>query len=196
MPSSTSKIVAQYECSEDHVPTRLYRIRYSGNQSLNSRARPSFKSSDEFKTAVELHLTWCSCEPTPFVSLFADQDHAEQWAQHLLGHGYRDVVLLEIDSSKLGPLFRVLELVDDQEVRTTLPEQMYEDEYLVLRRVPRGSVVNRIAVARDDAVEAEGNDYESSGSDSSEEDEPDSRLREYLEGLDVDYNDRRPEVVL
>ncbi|OWY96585.1 hypothetical protein PHMEG_00033118 [Phytophthora megakarya] len=144
MPSTTAKIVAQYEC--DQIPSKLYRVRYSGNQSLKSRCRPAFTVSNDFKTAVEQHLTWCSCEPTPFVSLFGDQNHAMNWAHHLLEHGYHDVVLLEIDSSRLGPLFRVRDLVTNHKVQTTLPEYMYQDEYLVLRKIPRRSIINKISV--------------------------------------------------
>ncbi|KAE9348134.1 hypothetical protein PF008_g7497 [Phytophthora fragariae] len=130
MPSTTSKIMAQYECGEGQVPARLFRVRYSGNQSLKARAKPSFKSPSDFKVMVESHLKWCSCEPTPFVSLFASKDHAITWARQLLGHGYRDVVLLEIDAGRLSPLFCVRDLVQHRGVRTTLAGYLYEDEYL------------------------------------------------------------------
>ncbi|KAG6615370.1 elongator complex protein 6 [Phytophthora cinnamomi] len=153
MPSTTSKIVAQYECREDQIPARLYRVRYSGNPSLKARAKPSFKSPNDFKATVEAHLTWCSCEPTPFVSLFASKDHAMTWAQHLLEHGYRDVILLDVDSGRLGPLFRVRDLVENREIRTTLPEHLYEDEYLVLRKIPKRSVVSGAGVLRVSTVE-------------------------------------------
>jgi hypothetical protein len=171
MPSTASKIAAQFACSAEKLPDKLYRVRYSGNQSLKARTRPAFKSTRAFKQIVELHLKWCSCEPTPFVSLFATESHAASWAQHLLEHGYRDVVILEIDPSRLSALFRVWELVDRKDVSTTLPQYMYDDEFLVLRKIPRRSIVNKTAVARDDAVELEDeSDYDSSDSDGMDSD--------------------------
>ncbi|KAE8893186.1 hypothetical protein PF005_g7946 [Phytophthora fragariae] len=162
MPSTTSKIMAQYECGEGQVPARLFRVRYSGNQSLKARAKPSFKSPSDFKVMVESHLKWCSCEPTPFVSLFASKDHAITWARQLLGHGYRDVVLLEIDAGRLSPLFCVRDLVQHRGVRTTLPGYLYEDEYLVLRKIPKKSVVGGAGVLQVDTIEQGEPDYESS----------------------------------
>ncbi|KAL3662193.1 hypothetical protein V7S43_012992 [Phytophthora oleae] len=179
-----SKIVAQFECSKNQVPSPLFRVRYSGNQSLKARSKPTFKSASDFKTAVELHLQWCSCEPTPFVSVFADKEHATKWAQRLLEHGYHDVVLLELDSSKLGALFNVRELVVRQEIETSLAEYLYEDEFLVLREIPKASIISTLPV---NCCQT-GVDYESS--DSSEE-EIDTRLSRYLKALDLEY-ERRP----
>ncbi|GMF43715.1 unnamed protein product [Phytophthora fragariaefolia] len=143
-------------------------FRYSGNQSLKARAKPSFKSPSDFKTAVEYHLKWCSCEPTPFVSLFASKDHAETWARQLLDHGYRDVVVLEIDSGRLGPLFRVRELVELRGVHTTLPEHLYEDEFLVLRKISKRSVVGGAGVLQANVNGKYDPAYESSDTDGEE----------------------------
>ncbi|KAL4102444.1 hypothetical protein PRIC1_006189 [Phytophthora ramorum] len=165
MPSTTSNLVAQFECTEDQVPERLYRVRYSGNQSLKARVKPAFKSEGDFKQAVEQHLTWYSCERTPFVSLFANKDHAGTWAQRLLEHGYHDVVLLEVDASRLGSLFCVRDLVNRQGVHTTLSERMYEDEFLVLRKIPRRSVLDKTVVSLDSVTEEETASYHSSDSE-------------------------------
>ncbi|KAG2813598.1 hypothetical protein JG687_00012196 [Phytophthora cactorum] len=133
---ATSKIVAQYECRRDQEPVSLYRACYSGSESLKARSRPSFKSTSELKTTVELHLKWCNCEPIPFVSLLANEDHAMSWSQCLLEHGYHDVFVVEINSSRLLSLFWVQELVNHQGVATNLPPYMYADEILVLRKIP------------------------------------------------------------
>ncbi|KAF1795856.1 Protein kinase-like domain [Phytophthora cactorum] len=92
-----------------------------GSESLKARSRPSFKSTSELKTTVELHLKWCNCEPIPFVSLLANEDHAMSWSQCLLEHGYHDVFVVEINSSRLLSLFWVQELVNHQGVATNLP---------------------------------------------------------------------------
>ncbi|KAG1697291.1 hypothetical protein DVH05_016575 [Phytophthora capsici] len=178
-----SKIIRQFECSKNQVPNPLFRVQYSGNQSLKARCKATFKTTSDFKAAVELHLQWCSCKPTPFVSMFADREHATTWAQRLLEHGYTDVFLLEIDSSKLGSLFDVRELVIHQEIKTSVPEYLYEDEFLVLYEIPKTSIIRKTSVNRSETSDT----YESS--DSSEE-EIETELSRYLKALDVEYDKR------
>ncbi|KAL4102445.1 hypothetical protein PRIC1_006190 [Phytophthora ramorum] len=140
MVSTASKIAARYECDAAEIPNVLWRVRYTG-QSLKARAKPSFKTKEEFKKAVERHLNWSSRMPTPFVSLFGSQDHAVKWARRHLELGYDDVFLLKVNASKLGSVFRVRYLVQDADIHTVLPEKMYNDEFLVLRKISRRSIL-------------------------------------------------------
>ncbi|KAG6950757.1 hypothetical protein JG688_00014016 [Phytophthora aleatoria] len=109
--------------------------------SLKARAKPAFKTKKQFKRAVELHLNWSNRIPTPFVALFGTQEHAVNWAKSHFKLGYDDVFLLKIDASKLGPIFQVRYLVQDSDIHTLLPDSMYNDEFLVLRKITRRSII-------------------------------------------------------
>ncbi|GMF25894.1 unnamed protein product [Phytophthora lilii] len=126
--------------------------------------------------AVEMHLKWCSCEPTPFVSLFGDEAHAINWARKLLENRQQDVFLLELDSSKLGLVFCVRDLVLHHGAHTTLPESMYEDEYLVLRKIVKRNVTAVTVVSQVTALDSPRNesDFHSESSDDSDSDEEQS----------------------
>ncbi|KAF1795860.1 Protein kinase-like domain [Phytophthora cactorum] len=136
LSSMSHKIAARYECDGKEVPRVLWRVRYTG-QSLKARAKPAFKTKKQFKRAVELHLNWSNRIPTPFVALFGTREHAVNWAKSHFELGYDDVFLLKIDASKLGPIFQVRYLVQDSDIHTLLPESMYNDEFLVLRKITR-----------------------------------------------------------
>ncbi|KAG3090025.1 hypothetical protein PI124_g17316 [Phytophthora idaei] len=140
LSSTSNKIAARYECDGKEVPRVLWRVRYTG-QSLIARAKPAFKTKKQFKRAVELHLNWSNRIPTPFVALFGTREHAVNWAKSHFELGYDDVFLLKIDASKLGPIFQVRYLVQDSDIHTLLPESMYNDEFLVLRKITRRSII-------------------------------------------------------
>lgn len=124
MLSSTSDTIASYyECDGKQVPNVLWRVRYTG-QSLKARAKPSFRSKEQFKREVELHLNWNNRIPTPFVALFGSRELAVKWAKRNFELGYDDVFLLKLDASKLGSIFRV-----------------NNDEFLVLRKINRRSII-------------------------------------------------------
>ncbi|OWY98050.1 hypothetical protein PHMEG_00031284 [Phytophthora megakarya] len=115
-------------------------IRYTG-QSLKARAKPSFKTKEQFKKALELHLNWSNRVPTPFMSLFGTREHAVKWARHHFELGYDDVFLLKVDASKLGSIFRVRYLVQDSDIDTKSSKDTYNDECLVLRKISRRSII-------------------------------------------------------
>jgi hypothetical protein len=170
MSSSTSaKIAARYECAGKEVPKVLWRVRYTG-QSLKARAKPSFKTKQQFKQAVELHLNWSSRTPTPFVSLFGSRANAVQWARRHFQLGYDDVFLLKVDASKVGPVFRVRYLVQDSDIHTLLPQSVFNDEFLVLRKIPRRSLIRETYLSCSD----EYSDEERRSDDSTKPEEEDS----------------------
>lgn len=140
LSSTTSKVTARYECDGKEVPKVLWRVRYTG-QSLKARDKPSFKTKQQFKRAVELHLNWSNRVPTPFMSLFGSRERAVKWARGHFELGYDDVFLLKIDASKLRPLFCVRYLVQDTNIYALLPGSMYNDEFLVLRKISRRSII-------------------------------------------------------
>ncbi|KAK1938957.1 hypothetical protein P3T76_009032 [Phytophthora citrophthora] len=162
---SSDNIVRRYKCSDNDKPFRLYRVQYGGNTSFTARCEPSFHSENEFKISVEQHLNWGNRYPTPFVSTFADCRHAKYWARQRVKNGARYVVILEIDPSQLGPIFRVLQLVRDYGVSTNLLEHMYRDEYLILQKIRKRSIIGTEVIRRDDPDES--GDDESDESDDS-----------------------------
>lgn len=156
MLSSTSNtIVARYECDGKDVPRVLWRVRYTG-QSLKARAKPAFKTKQQFKRAVEMHLDWSNRIPTPFVTLFGTREHAVKWAKSHFELGYDDVFLLKINASKLGSIFQARYLIQDPD--------FHNDEFLVLRKIPRRSIIRETYLSC-----AEGDSSDDSVGRSSEE---------------------------
>ncbi|KAG3090022.1 hypothetical protein PI124_g17318 [Phytophthora idaei] len=154
-------IANRYECRENEIPASLYRVQYDESTSLTARGDPVFNTNAEFKTAVQDHLNWYNRQPTPFVSTFADYQHALNWANRLIGNGRaRQVVILELDASKLGWLFSVSKLVKNGHITTHLPENMYQDEYLVLSSISSQSIIRKTVVSRRDLVESSSDEDE------------------------------------
>uniref|UniRef100_K3WHV6 DUF7587 domain-containing protein n=1 Tax=Globisporangium ultimum (strain ATCC 200006 / CBS 805.95 / DAOM BR144) TaxID=431595 RepID=K3WHV6_GLOUD len=113
MDPNTLEVVKTFWCEP---PSTLWRIQY-GNNSLCARASPDFHDKDKFKDAVELHLDWYNRKPTPFVSSFENQIHATSFAKCLLKNGHKDVRLYPIDTTHLGPVFRVRDLNPSENTR-------------------------------------------------------------------------------
>ncbi|GMF25893.1 unnamed protein product [Phytophthora lilii] len=163
--TTSSNIVARYACDGKEVPKVLWRVRYTG-QSLKARAKPSFKTKQQFKRAVELHLNWSNRIPTPFICLFGTRAHAENWARRHYELGYDDVFLLKVDTSKLGPVFCVRHLVQDSDIHT--PQGMYNDEFLALRKIPRRSIIRETYLSCIDERSSEGSEDSQFGRSSNE----------------------------
>lgn len=80
----------EYRCSVNDLPQRLYRVDYLGSQTTCSD-EDGFQAADTttlyskdkmdlFKEAVVNHLDWNSHGASPFISVFSDREHAENWA--------------------------------------------------------------------------------------------------------------------
>ena len=100
-----------------YVPRRLYRVDYEDAMTEYIPGRgfeaaifvpESELSADPalFIRSIEDHLDWYSEVPSPFISLFSDRWHAENWAQtwskNKEGQAYR---VFEIDGTQLDPAF-------------------------------------------------------------------------------------------
>jgi hypothetical protein len=166
MDSATSRVVARYECHD--VPDVLYRVQYDDATSLRARAKPVFQTPRAFKTAVERHINWASRERTPFVSTFADREHAINWARHCVNGGRSyEAVVISLDVYRLGHIFRVRDLVHTRVVTTNLRESLFRDEYLVLGEIRRRSVFDETLISKDSSEE-ESSDYYPLSDDSSD----------------------------
>ncbi|OWY98051.1 hypothetical protein PHMEG_00031285 [Phytophthora megakarya] len=155
-----ARIVNQYQCYESEIPQRLYRVQYDGVWSLEARVQPSFRSKREFKRDVEDHLDWSNRNSTPFVSTFSSRRHAINWAHQRLDDGFRDVTVLQLDPWRVGPIFSVLNLVQDRtlQVYTDMPQHMYYDEYLVLDRIDESSRMREVFRYFGDGYDSEESD--------------------------------------
>ena len=80
----------QLRCSSNSLPRYLYRVQYPGSQtqlapdgSLEARDLQSFYAEHEtalFRQSVLNQMTWAWREPQPFITVFSDKKHAENWA--------------------------------------------------------------------------------------------------------------------
>ncbi|OWY96584.1 hypothetical protein PHMEG_00033117, partial [Phytophthora megakarya] len=75
------------------------------------------------------------------------REHAVKWARHHFELGYDDVFLLKVDTSKLGAIFRVRYLVQGSDIDTQLSKDTYNDEFLVLRKISRRSIIRETYVS-------------------------------------------------
>ncbi|KAG2775431.1 hypothetical protein Pcac1_g14009 [Phytophthora cactorum] len=66
-------------------------------------------------------------------------------------------MILELDAFKRGWLFSVLK---NGHITTHLPENMYQDEYLVLSSISSQSIISKIVVSRRDLIESSSDEDE------------------------------------
>jgi hypothetical protein len=81
----------EYICLALDVPSKRYRVHYPGSQTAFSSQRgftasdttKTFRSGelDKFRHAIEEQFTWGFRGPLPFISLFSDKRHAENWGR-------------------------------------------------------------------------------------------------------------------
>jgi hypothetical protein len=86
-----------YTRSSWDLPDELYRVHYPESRTTFS-IQQGFEASDtaktfgadelnDFKRAIEKHFTWSCRDPLPFISLFSDRKHAENWGRMEPWHG-------------------------------------------------------------------------------------------------------------
>ena len=74
-----------------NAPDQLYRVDYSGSRTRYTPLE-GFKATDtlkvfdadeldDFKQAIEKHFHWRFRELDPFITLFSDREHAENWGR-------------------------------------------------------------------------------------------------------------------
>lgn len=153
----------QYRCRPEELPRSLYRVHYSGSQTtrtdegLEAADTATFYGDSErerglFKQAVEDHFTWGYRGHSPFISLFSDRNHAENWGCTEPWRGsnaHREQwTLYTIDTSLLEEIyvFKVSRLVNALGLR--IPEKAEQHEqgsYICLHRVPAHAILEEEA---------------------------------------------------
>ena len=148
-----------YVCSD--VPPELYRVDYPGSRTTWT-SQEGFKATDtsrafgekdlpDFKESIVRSFTWGCRDPLPFISLFSDREHAENWGckkpwlgNHRSEGGW---ALYVIDTTELRSttlLFKLSNLV--RRLSLNIPQgaqQHIEGAYLCLHRIPTAAIVEK-----------------------------------------------------
>ncbi|KAH1445745.1 hypothetical protein KXW65_003964 [Aspergillus fumigatus] len=153
----------EYRLSNESVPSRLYRIDYPGSRTGYSKSedfiaahrRKTYadQANSEFKRDIVKQFTWDCRDPVPFISLFSDREHAENWGlkQPWVGKApylsRSNWALYVIDTNRLEDacFFRLQDLVECLGLR--LPDkadQHISGTYLCLHNIPPAAILERI----------------------------------------------------
>ncbi|KAF1848109.1 uncharacterized protein K460DRAFT_264164, partial [Cucurbitaria berberidis CBS 394.84] len=148
-----------YVCSKAKVPKRLYRINYPESQTVFSSTTglsaadttKIFSANDltEFKQAIRNQFTWDFRGSPPFISLFSDREHAENWGckEPWCGEGgpVGNRSLHVIDTTRLEGTSYLFKLNILMEVlHLSIPVcagEHIRGAYLCLHHIPRTAIV-------------------------------------------------------
>lgn len=120
---------------------------------------------------------------SPFISIFTDLLHAEDWAmkwnQRNSGSGKSPARILEIDCGKITRLLSVKEVVDSLGIVIEgLEPEQYEDEYLAVNQIPAEAILKESPVdflvttsSSDGYLMETGNDHENNDDDENDDDD-------------------------
>lgn len=148
-----------YICSNFDLPDELYRVHYPGSRTTFS-SLDGFTAADttkvfgtdqliEFNRAIENQFTWSCRAPLPFIALFSDREHAENWG---LKQPWRGRVgpegswsLHVIDTTIMRSTYHFFKLSDlAEELDLNVPEragQHIRGAFLCLHRIPTEAIV-------------------------------------------------------
>jgi hypothetical protein len=138
------------------LPTRFYRVHYPSSHTTFTNFR-GFSASDTqtfyphdaqqalFFQSLRCHSKWSDSTPSPYISVFSDKRHAENWAlEWSRNNSCVGCEVFEIDSSSLGNVyvFSVARMSWQLQARPSeLVDRLDPDEYLCLHRIPAEAVV-------------------------------------------------------
>ncbi|KAM5357656.1 hypothetical protein ACJZ2D_016044 [Fusarium nematophilum] len=146
----------QFRCLPEDLPRELYRVHYPESQTTCSAE--GFLASDTitvyndierdlFKAAVENQFTWGYRSPLPFIAVFSDRDHTENWAckepWHGPSHRRGQWTLNKIDTAELcnTHIFKLSQLITALGVR--IPDraaQHAKGAFLCLHKIPARAI--------------------------------------------------------
>ena len=145
-----------FRCTQEELPSQLWRVQYKCSQTKESDEGnllaadthtfydDSQEDLEDFRQSVTDHCTWKHREPTPYISLFSDEDHARNWAMKPFNSTGDDCTLLTIDTKMLEGVyvFRLQTLVDDLSIK--IPEKASGNiprAYICLHRIPNAAII-------------------------------------------------------
>ena len=145
-----------------YVPRKLYRVDYENTWSEYIPQR-GFEAAaftpyahlsawpNLFIRSVEAHLDWKSGVRSPYISLFSQNRHAENWAAKWTDrHPGKSCCVFEIDGMKLDRL----SLFHPYSMRSYLGADSWigPHEYLYLHFVPEDAIMHQLVVTSDFSV--------------------------------------------
>jgi len=141
----------RFRLDQRMLPTFLYRVDYPGSQTsytrgtgFTARDTTSFYSEDsDFRKSVVEAFTWSCRNPSPYIAVFSEKSHAENWAHSWSDrNGYVcDVVTLDTRNFSNTHVFHLSALV--AQLGIVLPDgaqQHQRGAYLCLHRIPAAAV--------------------------------------------------------
>lgn len=134
---------------------------------------------------------------SPFISIFTDLLHAEDWAmkwnQRNSGSGKSPARILEIDCGKITRLLSVKEVVDSLGIVIEgLEPEQYEDEYLAVNQIPAEAILKEspvdflVSSSSDGCLMETRNDHENHDDDDRNDDDDDHVHNIIIEGHEED----------
>jgi hypothetical protein len=149
----------EYICSTWDLPNKLYRVHYPGSRTAFS-SQQGFTASDVTKVfrsgelngfgkAIEKQFTWSCRDPLPFISLFSDERHAENWGRKEPWRGHKGSegkwtlhVVDTVELRKTTHIFRLSDLVE--RLNLDVPEgagQHIQGAFICLHHIPASAIV-------------------------------------------------------
>ncbi|KAL3713643.1 hypothetical protein TMatcc_002346 [Talaromyces marneffei ATCC 18224] len=151
----------EYRLSKRDLPLYLYQVDYPGSRTTyfpevglfaaNTTKTYPEQEVETFKTDIVKQFTWSCRESLPFINLFSDIKHAENWGlkqpwRQALDFGGDDWTLFEIRTDILDEaarkIFRLKDLVESFDLE--IPDkagQHIDDAYLCLHSIPASAIV-------------------------------------------------------
>ena len=128
------------------IPRRLYRVDYESarseyipNRGFEAATFAFTNNPAIFLDSVEDHLNWFSGVWSPYISLFSQKRHAENWARKwMANNGNRGCNVFEISGKKLERFY--LFHPYSMEVRFGAESWVDPHEYLCLHFIPENAI--------------------------------------------------------
>jgi hypothetical protein len=141
----------KYCVSQFMLPLHLYRVQYSGTQTIYDHkmglmaqdSTPVYNDDSEFRESIVQAFTWSSSKPSPYIALFSEKDHAENWALSWSSqrNGERQVITINTRQLRGIYVFKLSTLVENLNI--VLPHgasQHRKGAYLCLHRIPSQAI--------------------------------------------------------
>jgi hypothetical protein len=151
----------KYICAIRDLPDIIYRVDYPGSRTTFS-TQEGFVAADtnkvfganelnDFKRAIEGHFTWSHRASSPFISLFSDREHAENWAckepwrENNGSRGGWALYVIDMDGLKnMTSFFKLNDLVE--RLNLDIPEgaqQHMQGAFVCLHHIPATAIVDK-----------------------------------------------------
>lgn len=150
-----------YICSILDLPDELYRVNYPGSRVAFSTEEGFVASDttktfdadalDDFKRAIEKQFAWRCRDRLPFISLFSDREHAENWGRKEPWRGNDSSegswslhIINTVELRNTHKFFKLSDLVE--KLSLDIPEgagQHIRGAFICLHRIPATAIVER-----------------------------------------------------